>query len=132
MDQSQTSEDLKQNAEYLRLKWNILSERIDSLPEATGRDLEPKVGRIRTMIEALERDAKEVDKPIGASAETARELRSVLDTELERLEQETETLEIGAPTTVTTALDAILHVVERAEGRLRKLTGRVQTVRKQV
>ncbi|MDF1850569.1 MAG: hypothetical protein P1U85_07045 [Verrucomicrobiales bacterium] len=61
--------------------------------------------------------------------ETARELRAVVEEEFDRLEQEAETLAIGAPTTVSATLDAILHVVESAEQKLKKLTGKIHLSR---
>jgi len=126
MSNEQSPNTLKEDAEYLQLKFSLLKEKADTLPEATRRDLEPKLGRIETMIHALERDAREASGDTGASSETARELRSVVDQELGRLEDEAETLSIGAPTTVTATLDALLHVVESAESRLKRLTSRVK------
>lgn len=126
MSNLQDTTTLQEDARYLRENMSNLNERASSLPEAVQQDLQPKIDRIETMVSALERDAVEAGKSAGASQETARELRNVIELELSRLDQETENLSIGAPTTITAALDAIFHTIESAEEKLKKFTGRVK------
>ncbi|MEM7699867.1 MAG: hypothetical protein AAF236_15840 [Verrucomicrobiota bacterium] len=102
-----------------------LKEAVTQLPEATKVDLEPRVERMETMISAFRRDVQEIEKPTGATEETANDLELVIERELMCLKSEVETISIGNPTTVTAALDASIEAFDRIGEAVKKAAHKI-------
>ena len=108
-----TPDQLRTESQLLRNRHNELSAKVARLENAAEADFRAKLGRLATMISALERDVLELDSPGGTNLETANKLRSTIQSELNDLMLEIDTLSQGNPTTVSAALDATMRAVDK-------------------
>jgi len=117
--EAETSQ-LKSHAEKLRTRFDELKDEAEELTEAAKADVNPRLERLEIMLHAFERDAEEVLQGKGASPEKTIELEETIGSEFRDLQHELDALVQGNPTTVSAALDATIHAVERAGNALSK------------
>lgn len=108
----------------LRNRLEQVRETVEHFPVAAKQDALPRVERLDTMVQALERDAEEIKMPHGATLNTVRALANCAEHELTDLEHEMNALAGGNPTTLDAALEAALRGIERARKALRKFNGK--------
>lgn len=112
-------EELRIEANALRNRYNELSTKVSQLENAAEADFQAKLDRLDTMVSALERDVLELDSPEVTNLETANRLQSTIQSELNDLMLEVDTLSQGNPTTVSAALDATMRAVDKVETKLK-------------
>ncbi len=113
MSTTLSPDELRTEAVTLRNRYNELSAKVNRLENAAEADFQPKLDRLDTMISALERDVLELDRPEGTNLETANKLHAEVQSELDDLILEIDTLSQGNPTTVSAALDATMRAVDK-------------------
>ena len=109
----------------LKEEFETTRELIDALPVAVRSEQCPRIRRLETMLHALERDIEEASTSSGASPETVESLCAEVSLRLSNLHHEIEILSMGAPSTLTSALDASVRAANQIGGKIREITARV-------
>lgn len=113
MNVSKNTSSWKTKAKDSRRKFEVLTEKADSLTEAARIDLGSRLADLNTIVSALERDVEELGNVAGADQRTVEQLHEELAKRLEDLHFEIEALQTGNPTTVSAAVDAVIRAGSR-------------------
>lgn len=125
MKTTNSVEEISEAASLFRNQVMELREKCETLEEVGKREILPRLDRLGTMVQALDRDIREVETNHGADLDTTTELAATIETELSNLIPEVEAILTGNPTTVSAVFDASLHAVEQAGKAIRKAGSKI-------